>query len=116
MAHPLLGPLDRRVTIERKSVARDPDFKSEQITWVPLVTVYASVDDVADTGRGGSEVVRDKERVQITRTKVRMRYRSDLTSDMRVVLIDRTRTLQITGIAELGRRVGTALTCEQFST
>jgi SPP1 family predicted phage head-tail adaptor len=110
-----IGELDRRITIERKVVGRDADFGSEVISWSTLAEVWAKVEDVPEMSRGGAEAVRADQRVATTRTNVRVRYRSDVTSDMRVRLADRGRTLQIVGITEAGSREWTDLLCEEFS-
>ena len=109
------GELDRRIRIERKNVTRDPHYGSEVVTWATLATLWANVEDQLISSRGGSETLEQGLRVRSTPVRVRVRYRSDISTDMRVVLIDRTRTLQITSIAEIGRRERTELMCEEYS-
>lgn len=108
------GHLDRRVRIEQKSVARDANFGSESITWVTLATVWARVDEAAKAS--GAESVTQSTRTLTRTATVMVRYRSDLTSDMRIVLLDRgNRLLQIMSMAETGRREGLELVCEDYS-
>jgi head-tail adaptor len=46
-----------------------------------------------------------------------MRYRSGITSDMRVIIIERGMTMQIiAGPAEIGRREGIELIAAEYST
>jgi len=107
------GALDRRVLIERKSVTRDA-YGAEVIAWTTVATVSASaLDDLGS--KSGMESVRQGIRVLEKLTRVVIRYRADITSDMRVTLIDRSRVLQIVSIAEIGRREGTELMCMEFT-
>ena len=109
------GDLDRRIRIEQKSVARDASYGSEVITWATLATVWANVEDQLEVGQSGGETLSRDLRVRRTPTRLRIRYRGDISTAMRVVLIDRSRTLQIVAIAELGRRDRTELMCEEYS-
>lgn len=109
------GALDRRIAIDTKSVTRNPDYGTEVVSWTTLATVWASVEDVAKTTPGGGEDVKLNERVVTLPVQIRLRYRSDLRTDMRVRLLDRNRTLQIVSIAEIGRRDGLMLVCEEYS-
>lgn len=107
--------LDRRVTIEAKSVTRDPDYGTEVIAW----TVFASrvPAQVQDTLPSKSEQVVQGVRVANRPARVRIRYMSGITSDMRVIVHDSTdRTMQIVGgPAEIGRREWLELICEEYS-
>ncbi len=107
-----LGQLDRRMLIEQKSVTRDPAYGSEVVTWVELATVWCSPYDVLNKL---SEEVSQGIRVQTRPCRVLIRYRNDLTTDMRVTLVDRSRVMQITSVAEIGRREGIELLCEAYS-
>lgn len=76
------GRLRDRITIQRKSVARD-SFNGEQVTWVPLSetpTVWASVTPIS----GREFVEQDAVAAQVT-FKVKIRWRDDLLPSMRVV-------------------------------
>ena len=106
------GKLDRRVTIQYRAEAQDPIYGTPQISWHTLATVWAEVQDMIPS-RGE----RIAEGVSIARRpcRVRMRYRSDVTIDMRLLYGERT--LRIVSMpAELGRREGLELVCEELTT
>ena len=73
------GDLRRRVTIQQKSVTRDT-YGAEVISWTDVATVWASVEDLS-----GRELY-DAERIttEVT-TRIRIRYRAGITTDMRAV-------------------------------
>lgn len=106
--------LSRRVVIEQKSVTRD-SYGAEVIAWAQLATVWANVVDELGPVRG-SEKTAEHVRVLETTTKIVIRYRADITSDMRVRLADGARTWQIVSIAEGGRRDATIMLCKEFTT
>ena len=109
-----IGKLDRRILIERKAVTQDA-YGAEVVSWSTLATVWGSaLDDLGS--KSGMEKNREGIRVLEKLTRVVIRYRSDITSNMRIVLVDRSRVMQIVSIAEVGRREGTELMCMEFST
>ena len=109
-----IGKLDRRILIERKAVTQDA-YGAEVVSWSTLATVWGSaLDDLGS--KSGMEKNREGIRVLEKATRVVIRYRADITSDMRVVLVERSRTMQIVSIAEVGRREATELMCMEFST
>lgn len=99
------GKLDRRITIERATIARD-EFNEAEKMWSPLATVWAEKLEVSDAERVAAQEVG----AELT-TRFRIRY-SSLTAD--ISPLDRCtyggRTYQITGVKELGRREGVELT------
>lgn len=106
--------LNRRIVIERKSVSRD-SYGAEVIDWVPRATVWASVTDELGPVRGSEKKAEHVRVLEIT-TKIVIRYRDGITSDMRVRLADGARTWQIVSIAEGGRRDATIMLCKEFTT
>jgi head-tail adaptor len=109
------GTLDRRIRIEAKTVTQDPDYGTETIAWATFATVWANVQEVLPSkSESQAEGIRIAERP----ARVRMRYLAGITSDMRVVWLDRdNRVLKIiAGPAELGRREGIELMCAEYST
>jgi SPP1 family predicted phage head-tail adaptor len=78
-----VGPLDHRVRIEAKSVTQDPDYGTEVVTWAHLATVWANVQDALPSR---SESVTQGLEVAKNQTRVRLRYRSDIDSSMRMVI------------------------------
>ena len=72
------GQLRQRVTVQEKSVTRD-DYGAEVITWTDLATVWAAVQPL--TGR---EWIEGRQETAGVTTRIRMRYRSGITPEMRV--------------------------------
>jgi SPP1 family predicted phage head-tail adaptor len=103
------GALDRRVTIESKTVTRD-DFGAEVITWGTFAEVWAEVRDVSAV-----EKVVGEARTMARLTTIRTRYVPGVTGDMRIRLNTDGRVLQITSMAEIGRRLGWSFLCEAYS-
>jgi len=110
-----LGVLDRRVNIEQKVVTQDATYGTEVITWTLLATVWANVQDALPSK---SESVLQGLAVALNQVRVRIRYRSDVNSAMRITIKgDTDRVLQIVGgPSELGRRDGIEIMCESVST
>lgn len=120
------GTLDRRITIEAKGVARDPEYGSEVPGWLPVASrIPASVRDALPTVRRMERVEQGIETAS-QMTRIRIRYRSGLTSAMRIVLHGKRglagqpdepdRLLQIiSGPAEVGRREGLEFMTEDWS-
>lgn len=106
------GELNRRVRIEEKSKTKHPRLGSETISWVEHATVWARVMDVLP---GKAERMEGDVRMLTRPCVVRIRYRSTVTADMRIVLTDRSRILQIVSIAEVGLREALDLQCEEYS-
>ncbi len=100
-----IGHLDRRLTIEQRIESDGPAGTTETIGWGTLATVWAARMDKAANERFGAD------RVIAERATVwRIRYRSDVTEDMRVT--DGTTTWEIRGMTQVGRRVGLDLQCD----
>ena len=112
--------LDRQITIEKKSVTQDPTFGTEIVTWVPLVPapgdpkLWAEVQDVLPSR---SESVTQGLAVARNQTRIRLIYRSDLDSSMRVTVHGDTDVVMqiVGGPAMLGRREMTEIVCEKLS-
>lgn len=77
--------MDTRVRIESKSITQDPTYGTDVVTWVPLATVWAEVLDVLPS-RQQAEQTRQQLQVSTQRSRIRMRYRTDLDSTMRCVI------------------------------
>jgi len=109
------GQLDRRITIQYKAVTQDASYGTEVVTWTNLASrISAQVQDVLPSK---SESVRQGMRVANRPARVRIRYRTGITSDMRIVVHGATdRTMQITGgPAEIGRHEWIEMTCEEYT-
>lgn len=109
-----IGQLRDRVRIEQQGTVTDSTYGPQPGTWTELATVMASVLDVLPSRRDRSETVR----VTGRSATVRMRYRTDVTPAMRLVLLDRgNRVLRIVqGPAQVGNREAIELLAEEFTT
>lgn len=109
------GRLDQRLVIEQPVVTRDAAFGAELIGWVALCQAWGDVVDIVNKRRGGEETVEENVRMRSGLTQITIRFRDDVTTAMRVRWEARNRTFQIVGIAEIDRRRGLQLSCEEFS-
>lgn len=106
------GTLDRRITIQRRTTTEDPLYGTPVETWSDFATVWANVQDMLPS-RG--EAIADGLSVGRRPCRIRIRYRADVTSDMRVRF--GTRTLRIVTMpAEIGRRDGLEFMAEELTT
>lgn len=109
------GELDRRCSIEYKSVETDAQYGTEIVTWVRLAQVWAQVQDMLPSR---SESVRQGLEVARNQVRVRMRYRNDIDSTMRIVAhgggADAVYAI-VAGPAVIGRREWVEFVCERFT-
>lgn len=109
------GQLDRQISIERKQVSQDPVYGTEIVTWVLLERFWAEVQDALPSRAEG---VTQGLAVARNQTRIRFRYRNDVTSDMRVTVHgDTDVVMQIVGGPAMvgGRKVLTEIVCERYS-
>lgn len=118
------GRMDKRITVERKSATQDATYGTEVVTWVPLVYAAGSPSvaqkfwaEVTDVMPSRSESVKQGLDLARNQTRIRLRYRSDIDSSMRVTVHGATDVVfQIVGgPAEIGRKEMTELVCERYS-
>lgn len=104
---------DKRITFLKPVKVKDPRFNTSKPQFVPAVRdVAANVQDMLPS-RG--EQVADGIDVRKRPCRIRIRWRSDVTADMRVQL--GTREMEIvSGPAELGRRETMEFMCVESST
>jgi len=109
-----IGTLNTRCRIEQKVVTQDADYGSEVITWAVLDVTWCNVQDELPSK---SEAVKNGIAISTNRTRVRMRYRTDLDSSMRLVINRPAPQIYqiVAGPAELGNKDGIELFCERFS-
>jgi head-tail adaptor len=110
------GQLDRRISIEVKTITSDPDYGTETVTWVIFANrISAQVQDVLPSK---SEGAADGIIISTRPARIRLRYMRGITSDMRLIIHgDTDRIMQITaGPAEIGRREGIELMAVEYST
>ncbi|MBY0455256.1 MAG: phage head closure protein [Burkholderiaceae bacterium] len=108
------GQLNRRIRFERLDDVTDPNFGGSTQQWVPVVTVWAQVQDVLPSR---AETVQQGVEITSRPARIRIHWRPSLTSAMRIVVLGQyPRTMQIvSGPAELGQRQGLEFMAEEFS-
>lgn len=108
--------LDQRIRIEIKQVTQDTDYGTQNVAWVEFATVWAEVQDVLPSSSAESQAAGI--RIEKRPARIRTRYLAGVSSDMRVVLLNRdNRMLQIvSGPAELGRKDALEFMAEEYST
>lgn len=118
------GRYDTQATFERKATAVDPTYGTELVGWEPLVAQPGSPPiaerfwvRALDVLQGRSEAMKMNVPLSSGRVTIRMRYRPDITSAMRVTLHrDTDQVYQI--IAEpamIGRKQELELQLEKFT-
>lgn len=107
--------LDKRITVEAKTVTQDPDYGTEVIAWAAIASRIPA--NVQDTLPSKSERVSEGLRVATQPARIRIRYMSGITSDMRVTIHGESdRVCQIVGgPAEIGRREWLEMVVEAYS-
>ena len=121
-----MGIYNREITILRKEVTIDSQFGTEVVDWVPLSLLPGSPEvaerfsaEVVDVMPSRNEnVLRTELTIARNFVRVRIRWRSDVDSTMRVVVHgDTDRTLEIIGgPSEVGgRKVALEMACEEIS-
>lgn len=106
--------LDTRVRFEGKSVGQDPVYGTEVISWYPVATVWAEVQDLLPS-RNQLENTRNGIQVAVSRSRIRMRYRTDINATMRC-FIGSTAYQVVSEPAEIGRHEYQELLIERYST
>ena len=112
MARLSAGDLDRRIQFQRPVITRDPTYNTSKTTWEPHAKVWAQVRDVLPSR---AESVDENASLQQRPSRIRMRFREDITADMRVIYRGRVMEI-VSGPAELGRREGLELIVQELST
>lgn len=106
------GKLDTRIRFEQRVGTQDPRLGSYSYTWEEVATVWADVQDMVPSR---AERIADGIAIQMRPTRVRIRYRTGITSDMRVIIGSDTYRI-VGGPAELGRRERLEMVCEVLTT
>jgi len=109
-----IGTLNQRVRFEAPSTTEDAKYGPQPGPWTTVATVWANVQEVLPSRAEKAQGIR----IEARPARIRIRYRTDITSAMRVVLVDRgSRVLKIvSGPAELGRKEGLEIMGEAYST
>lgn len=106
-----LGTLDKRCRIEQKSTTQDATYGTPVVTWALVGVAWCNVQDELPSK---SEAVKNGLAQSVQRARVRMRYRTDINSAMRIVINRPAETIYqiVGGPAELGRKDGIELFVE----
>jgi head-tail adaptor len=107
--------LNRKITIERPDATKDPEYNSEVIVWTPVASrIWAGVQDMMPSK---TEAAKMGLRVATQQTRIRIRNRSGISADMRIVLHGaEDKVFQIVGgPAEVQGRVLLEMLCEAYS-
>jgi len=87
------GRMDRQITIEKKETTQDAVFGTPIVTWVPLVILPGSPEiaekfwaEIQDALPSRSEAVTQGLTLARNQTRLRMRWRDDINSTMRVTV------------------------------
>ena len=108
-----LGKLDTLVTFERRTGTQESTLGTSTYVWADVLPLeWAEVQDVLPS-RG--ERIAEGVNIAARPARIRCRYRGDVTNDMRVKFDGRTLRI-VGGPAELGRREGLEMVCEELST
>lgn len=104
-----------RITIQRKTLTKEPTYGSKVPTWSVLVARIEA--NKQDSLPSRSEALRDGLKINTQASRMRIRYRADVDATMRVIVHGATdRTYQIVaGPAEIGRREGLEFMVEEYS-
>jgi SPP1 family predicted phage head-tail adaptor len=115
------GDFDTQITIEKRTSTPDAKYGTPVVTWTNLITtgsgrIWAQVEDEQPSR---SESVRGGIAMATNRAVVRIRYRNDIDSSMRVTIHRDTAVLYqiVGGPAQVGgRKQMLEMVCERYST
>ena len=103
--------LDRRCRIEYPVKGKDPVHGSAITTWTLKAVVWCSIQDVLPSR---SEEVKNGVAIGAKQSRLRVRYRTDLDSSMRVILDGNTYQI-ISDFAEFGRKEYSEAMIERYT-
>ena len=109
------GKLDRQITFQERSSSQDSNTGAFTYSWANLganPTVWAEVQDIIPSRFSGEDVSNGFS-YENRPCRIRCRYRSDITGDMRIVYGSRTLRI-VSGPAELGREEGLEILAEDW--
>jgi len=106
--------LNTRVRIERPTITTDSVYGGEVVTWTLVGLAWAElVDKLPSRDEGMLDVLT----LASIRSRIRLRYRTDIDSSMRIVMMRPTETIWgiIGGPATVGNKEGVEFLCEKKS-
>lgn len=108
------GELDRRITIETRTVVKDGTYGSQIETWTPAAHDIAAKVLESSTAAGLGAGVAESVATYARPTRIWVRWRAGVTRETHRVRYQ-GRLLRIIGTAELGRRAGLELSCAEWA-
>lgn len=109
------GRRTTRITFQQRTGTQHAGTGAWTYTWADLASNPHELAEVQDVLPSRAESVADGINIQRRPARIRTLYRDDITSDMRVKIGDRVLEI-VAGPAELGRREGLEMVCEELST
>lgn len=112
---PAIGKRDTLITFQERTGTQDAGTGAWSYEWEDIAgepTEWAEVQDILPSR---AEDVADNIDLARRPCRVRMLYRDDITGEMRITFDGRTLQI-VSGPAELGRRDGLEMVCEEMST
>lgn len=118
------GMFNRQITVEKKSVTKDSLYGTDIVSWIPLVALAGSpvvgarfAAQVLDVLPSRSEAVQQGLELARNQTRIRVRYRGDINSDMRIVLHGDADVIYaiVGGPSTIGRKEMIEMVCERYS-
>lgn len=103
------GLLDRKVTVQSRTVTQDPNYGSEVSTWGTFATVWVRFDET-----GGQESERQNREFTSRNATVHMRFLSGINADMRLLEPDGS-IWQIINVSMKKRRASMELQVVEYS-
>ena len=109
--------MDRRITILAPTVVDDPEYGPQPGEFAAIFRGERIPAQRQDELPSNSESVTNGLRMAYKPARLRIRYRPDITSDMRIIMHDENDKLyEISGgPAEIGRREWTEVTIREYS-
>lgn len=106
--------LNTRVRIERPTVTVDPTYGGEVVTWTLVGLAWAEiVDKLPSRDEGMLDVIT----LASIRTRIRLRYRTDIDASCRFIIMRPTETVWgvIGGTSMVGNKEAVEFLCERKS-
>lgn len=111
------GKLSRRITIQVNTPTLDTNYGTEVDSWGTYNGAARIPAEIQDALPSKSESTKDSIRVATQPARVRIRYRTGVTSKMRIIVHGATDTTHqiVAGPAEIGFREGLEFMIERYS-
>lgn len=111
------GDLDTWIVFQARQTVRNATFGTKDVTWADLPEDAGDWAQVQDMLPSRGERVAEGVNIARRPTRLRLRWRDGITSAMRILIPDESRTLQIVGgPARSDDRAWMELVCEEQTT